>query len=130
MAVEGVPMRRRSPHPVAVALAREKLRQLTLDQKIDLYLKKDGDSCELMCSILQRIFLTVAAVASKTKKIGPEDVRVRKLRGAASACEQMAARDAYQELNTTSLADALDLVLELNKTLDPDQVLREWAQGA
>lgn len=123
-------MRRRGPNPVAVALAREQLRKLTLDQKIDLYLKRDGDSCELMCSILQRIFTTVARVAAGTKSIGPEDVRVRKLRGAASACEQMAARDAYQELNTTSVADALDIVIELNKKLDPEQVMREWARSA
>ena len=123
-------MRRRGLNPVAVALAREQLRKLTLDQKIDLYLKRDGDSCELMCSILQRIFTTVARVAAGTKSIGPEDVRVRKLRGAASACEQMAARDAYQELNTTSVVDALDIVIELNKKLDPEQVMREWARSA
>ena len=123
-------MRRRGPNPVAVALAREQLRKLTLDQKIDLYLKRDGDSCELMCSILQRIFTTVARVAAETKGVGPEDVRVRKLRGAASACEQMAARDAYQELNTTSVADALDIVIELNKKLDPERVIHEWARSA
>lgn len=123
-------MRRRGPNPVAVALAREQLRKLTLDQKIDLYLKRDGDPCELMCSILQRIFTTVARVAAGTKSIGPEDVRVRKLREAASACEQMAARDAYQELNTTSVADALDIVIELNKKLDPERVIHEWARSA
>ena len=123
-------MRKRAPHPVAAALARERLRQLTLDQKIDLYLKQEGDPCEPMCSILQRIFTIVARVASGTKGLGPEDVRVRKLRGAASACEQMAARDAYQQVNTTSIADALDLVLELNKKLDPEHVMREWARSA
>lgn len=123
-------MRRRGPNPVAVAMAREQLRKLTLDQKIDLYMHKDGDPCELMCSILQRIFMTVAAVASETKRIGPEDVRVRKLRGAASACEQMAARDSYQELNTPSIANALDTVIELNRVLDPDQVLRQWVRSA
>lgn len=123
-------MKRSVRNPVAIALAREQLRKLSLDQKIDLYLHKDGDPCEVMCSILQRIFMTIAAVASETKRIGPEDVRVRKLRGAASACEQMAARDFYQELNTLSIANALDIVIELNRVLDPDRVLRHWARSA
>ena len=123
-------MKRRGPNPVAVAIAREQLRKITLDQKIELYLKREGEPCELMCSILQRSCETIIAVASETKRIGPEDVRVRKLRGAASACAQMSARDAYQEVNTPAVAGALDIVIELNRLLDPDRVLREWVKSA
>jgi hypothetical protein len=122
--------RLRPNNPVAKALARARLQQTTTDVKIQLYLLEEGAPCADTCEIVGRILSVVADATAATKGFGPAAPEVRKLRGAASACAQMAESDAFQRINLVSIDGALAAVLELNKKLDPDLVLRMWAARA
>lgn len=119
--------RRRPSSPVAKAVARARLQKATTEIKIQLYLLQDGEPCAGTLTIVERILRVVADAAALDKRYGPESLDVRKLRGAASACNQMVQADAFQRINLSSIDHALDAVLELNKKLDPDVVLALWA---
>ena len=121
--------RRRASNPVSKAIARARLQQTTTDIKIQLYLFQENEPCASTLEIVGRILRVVADAAALDKRYGPDSPEVRKLRGAASACGQMVAADAFHRINLTSIDHALDAVLELNKHLDPDVVLALWAAG-
>ena len=106
-------------NPIARAIARERLRDSIVDQKIQLYLLKEGVECS---NIIAPIFLLMTAfilAASRDKNLGSEVREVRILKGAVSACEQMMDDDFYRQVNTTTLDVALDCAVDLSKKVDP-----------
>lgn len=118
---------RRKSSPVAAAIARHRLQHATTGMQIQLYCLEEGEPCAATCEIIARILSVVADAAAGEAEFGPESPEVRKLRGAASACEQMARTDAFQRINLVAIDNALNAVLELNKKLDPNRVLALWA---
>ena len=106
-------------NPIARAIARERLRNSIVDQKIQLYLLKEGVECS---NIIAPIFLLMTAfilAASRDKNLGSKVREVRILKGAVSACEQMMDDDFYRQVNTTTLDAALDCAVDLSKKVDP-----------
>jgi hypothetical protein len=106
-------------NPIARAIARERLRDSIVDQKIQLYLLKEGVECS---NIIAPIFLLMTAfilAASRDKNLGSKVREVRILKGAVSACEQMMDDDFYRQVNTTTLDVALDCAVDLSKKVDP-----------
>ena len=106
-------------NPIARAIARERLRNSIVDQKIQLYLLKEGVECS---NIIAPIFLLMTAfilAASRDKNLGSKVREVRILKGAVSACEQMMDDDFYRQVNTTTLDVALDCAVDLSKKVDP-----------
>ena len=106
-------------NPIARAIARERLRDSIVDQKIQLYLLKEGVECS---NIIAPIFLLMTAfilAASRDKNLGLKVREVRILKGAVSACEQMMDDDFYRQVNTTTLDVALDCAVDLSKKVDP-----------
>jgi len=119
--------RPRPSSPVSKALARARLDNATRDMRIQLHLLDDGEPCADTVGVLHTTFSVVAAAAALHPEYGAEHPEVRKLRGAASACEQMSATNSFQRMNVVSIDAALEAVLALNKKLDPDVVLALWA---
>jgi hypothetical protein len=106
-------------NPIARAIARERLRDSIVDQKIQLYFLKEGVECS---NIIAPIFLLMTAfilAASRDKNLGSKVREVRILKGAVSACEQMMDDDFYRQVNTTTLDVALDCAVDLSKKVDP-----------
>ena len=106
-------------NPIARAIARERLRDSIVDQKIQLYFLKEGVECS---NISAPIFLLMTAfilAASRDKNLGSKVREVRILKGAVSACEQMMDDDFYRQVNTTTLDVALDCAVDLSKKVDP-----------
>jgi hypothetical protein len=106
-------------NPIARAIARERLRDSIVDQKIQLYFLKEGVECS---NIIAPIFLLMTAfilAASRDKNLGLKVREVRILKGAVSACEQMMDDDFYRQVNTTTLDVALDCAVDLSKKVDP-----------
>lgn len=113
-------------NPIARAVARENLRKAITDQKIQLYLLKDGTPCR---DIVVPMFLLLTAfvvAASRDKTVGSEVREVRILKGAISACDQMIADNSYRQTNTTTLDVALDCAVELSKRVDPALFNTAW----
>lgn len=107
-------------------VARENLRKAITDQKIQLYLLKDGTPCR---DIVVPMFLLLTAfvvAASRDKTVGSEVREVRILKGAISACDQMIANNSYHQANTTTLDVALDCAVELSKRVDPELFNTAW----
>lgn len=115
-------------NPIARAVARENLRKAITDQKIQLYLLKDGTPCR---DIVVPMFLLLTAfvvAASRDKTVGSEVREVRILKGAISACDQMIANNSYHQANTTTLDVALDCAVELSKRVDPELFNTAWSE--
>lgn len=111
-------------NPVARAVARKALADQITTRKIQLYLMERGEPCEEPCSAIGFTLSVIAAAAQLDPKVGPDDPRVRIVRGAISACLQMAEADSYDPLNTVTLDRALTLTVELNEIVDPKLINR------
>lgn len=111
-------------NPVARAVARKALDESITKHKIRLYLTNKGEPCADFCTSIGTV-LSVLAYAAELSGRG-DDPLVRILRGAISACVQMADADAYDPINTVALDRALDAAVELNATLKPELITRAW----
>ncbi len=115
-------------NPIARAVARENLRNAVLDQKIQLYLLKEGAECR---GILVPILVLLSAftlAAGRDKNVGSDVREVRILKGAISACDQMITDNSYRQANTTTLDVALDCAVELSKRVDPVLFNTAWLE--
>lgn len=113
-------------NPVARAVARKALEDSITTHKIKLYLAKKGDPCSEECIAIGTAMSVLAFAAEMDPKVGAEDHRVRIVRGAISACSQMAEHDSYDPANTVAIDRGLDAAFELNKVLHPDLISRAW----
>lgn len=115
-------------NPIARAVARENLRNAVLDQKIQLYLLKEGAECR---GILVPILVLLSAftlAAGRDKNVGSDVREVRILKGAISACDQMITDNSYRQANTTTLDVAIDCAVELSKRVDPVLFNTAWLE--
>ena len=114
-------------NPVARAVAQRALRAAILDQKIKLHFTDEGAECADFCAVIGMTLSVMVYAAQLDKKIKPDDLRVRILRGGLSACSQMADADAFNRINIPAVERAMDAAVELNAKLNPDAVNRAWA---
>jgi hypothetical protein len=113
-------------NPVARAVARKILEESITDHKIKLYLSKKGDKCADECIAIGTAMSVLAFAAEMDERIGADDPMVRVVRGAISACHQMAEADSYDPVNTVAIDRGLDAAFELNRILKPELVTKAW----
>lgn len=113
-------------NPVARAIARAKLKQALLDQKIQLYLLDDGAPCASICIMIAQMLSALIEAADIDKSVGTDNAEVRVMRGAISACEQMIDKDKFSRLNIVALERGLDAAFELNARVSPEAFNRAW----
>ncbi len=106
-------------NPIARAVARENLRKAVTDQKIQLYLLREGAPCRDILGLMLALFTAFITAAERDKNVGADVREVRILKGAISACDQMITDNSYRQANTTTLDVALDCAVELSKRVDP-----------
>jgi hypothetical protein len=113
-------------NPVARAIARAKLKQALLDQKIQLYLLGDGAPCAGVCVMIAQMLSALIEAAELDKTVGTDNVDVRVMRGAISACEQMIETDRFARINIVALEKGLDAAFALNTRVSPEAFNRAW----
>ncbi len=113
-------------NPVARAIARAKLKQALLDQKIQLYLLGDGAPCAGICFMIAQMLSALIEAAELDKTVGTDNVDVRVMRGAISACEQMIETDRFARINIVALEKGLDAAFALNARVSPEAFNRAW----
>jgi hypothetical protein len=113
-------------NPVARAVARNILRQAIVDQKIQLYLMQDGDSCAEICFMIGQMLSVLVEAAALDKTVGTDHADVRVMRGAISACEQMVEKDRFSRINIVSLERGLDAAYAMNARLSPYAFNKAW----
>ena len=110
-------------NPVARALARQRLREELLEQKIKLYSMADGDACDELMEGLSLTLLTIG-VACDLQKL--KDPKTNVLRGGLSACQQLMLSNHYDIRQTVAISTALSAAEDLNKKLTPDAIHMAW----
>lgn len=113
-------------NPIARAVARENLRKAITDQKIQLYLLREGAECRGICVPILLLLTAFVTAAERDKNVGADVREVRILKGAISACNQMITDNLYRQANTTTLDVALDCAVELSKKVDPVLFNTAW----
>lgn len=113
-------------NPVARAIARAALKQALLDQKIQLYLLAEGAPCAGICVMIAQMLSALIEAAELDKKVGTDNVDVRVMRGAISACEQMIETDRFARINIVALEKGLDAAFALNMRVSPEAFNRAW----
>lgn len=113
-------------NPIARAVARAKLKQALLDQKIQLYLLEDGAPCASVCFMIAQMLSALIEAAELDKGVGTDNSDVRIMRGAISACEQMIDADRFSRINIVSLERGLDAAFALNARVSPEAFNRAW----
>lgn len=111
---------------IAQAVARELMRKSIVDQKIQLYLTAEGDSCVEFCAPMRMLFHALIATAALDPKVKSDSYEVRIIRGAISALDQMIADNSYRRINTVSLETGLDCAYELVGKVNSVLFNREW----
>ena len=113
-------------NPVARAVARKALAESITTRKIQLYMMEPGDPCAEVCSGIGMTLTVLAFAAELDPRVGAEHPLVRVVRGAISACSQMADVDRYDPINTVAIDTALDAAVELNSRVKPEFITRAW----
>lgn len=106
-----------SANPVARAVARHRLKQALLEQKIQLYLLADGEPAANVLTAIGAMFAVVGLAAEIDKAIDRDDPELRVMRGGLSACEQMMKAGAWASINAPAIERALDSAFALNKRI-------------
>ena len=109
-------------NPIARAVARQKLKQKLVDQKIALYMKDDGEDCVELMEGLGTTLAIIGMAASLEPKIKQDDKRLSVLRGGLSACQQLLLSGKFDKSQTVSICRALDEAESLNFWLSPTSI--------
>lgn len=113
-------------NPVARAIARAKLQQALRDQKIQLYMLDEGAPCAEICVMIAQMLSALIEAAGLDKSVGTDNVDVRVMRGAISACEQMIEKDRFSRINIVALDKGLDAAYALNMRVSPEAFNEAW----
>lgn len=113
-------------NPIAQLMARENMRKAILDQKIQLYMRGEGEPCVDFCVPMWMTFRALVGAAQADPKVGTENYEVRIIRGAISALEQMITDNVYRRVNIISLETALDCAYALVNKVNSVLFNQEW----
>ena len=107
-------------------VAQELLRLQLVDQKIALYMMKDGEECVERIEGLGLTLSLIGTASDIEPKILPHDPRLRVLRGGLSACQQIINSGVYDTDQTVAICQALDEAEELNKSVSPKSLQKAF----
>ena len=113
-------------NPIAQLMARENMRKAVLDQKIQLYMRDEGEPCVDFCVPMWMTFRALVAAAGADPKVGVNTYEVKIIRGAISALEQMITDNEYRRVNIISLETALDCAYTLVNKVNSVLFNQEW----
>lgn len=112
-------------NPVAQAVARERLRKALLDQKIALYLLKDGEPC---ADLLGGVAGTMQVVQLACQLEGSAGPALGVLKGGLNACVQVMLADAYDTTQTTAIVQGLEKAQLLAAQVKPSSINQAWQE--
>lgn len=114
-------------NPVAQAVARRLLEKSILDQRIMLFMLKDGEACADslagLCGLMQ-----IVLRACHIEEIATPDVSM--LKGGLNACIQVMMSNRYDETQTIAISAGLDKALMLARKVKPNSINKAWAGDA
>ena len=113
-------------NPIARAVARQKLRLEIVDQKIALYMTNQGEDRTDLWEAIGTTLALVGAASELEPKIGPDDQRVKILRGGLSACQQLIKSGRFDKSQTVSICRALDEAESLNVWISPSAIQKAF----
>jgi hypothetical protein len=113
-------------NPIAKLVARENMRKAILDQKIQLYMREEGEECIDFCLPMWMTFSALVGAAGVDPKVGVNTYEVKIIRGAISALEQMITNNTYRRVNIISLETALDCAYALTNKVNSVLFNQEW----
>jgi hypothetical protein len=113
-------------NPIAQLMARQTMRRAILDQKIQLYMRGEGEPCVDFCAPMQMTFCALVNAAGVDPKVGADIYEVKIIRGAISALEQMITDNSYRRVNIISLETALDCAYTLTNKINSVLFNQEW----
>jgi hypothetical protein len=113
-------------NPIAKLVARENMRKAILDQKIQLYMRTEGEPCVDFCVPMWMMFRALINAAGADPKVGVDIYEVKIIRGALSALEQMITDNTYRRVNIISLETALDCAYALTNKVNSVLFNQEW----
>ena len=76
--------------------------------------------------MIAQMLSALIEAAELDKTVGTDNVDVRVMRGAISACEQMIETDRFARINIVALEKGLDAAFALNARVSPDAFNRAW----
>jgi hypothetical protein len=113
-------------NPIAQLMARENMRKAIVDQKIQIYMRGEGEECVDFCIPIWMTFTALVAAAKVDPKVGVNTYEVKIIRGAISALEQMITDNIYRRVNIVSLETALDCAYTLVNKVNSALFNQEW----
>lgn len=113
-------------NPIAQAIARENMRKSIVEQKIQLYLTQEGESCIEFCAPIWMMFKALVSTAEVDSKVGIDNYEVKIIRGSISALEQMIETNFYNRINIISLETGLDCAHALVGKVNSQLFNQEW----
>jgi hypothetical protein len=102
------------------------MRKAILDQKIQLYMRSEGEPCDDFCVPMWMMFRALINAAGADPKVGVDIYEVKIIRGALSALEQMITDNKYRRVNIISLETALDCAYALTNKVNSVLFNQEW----
>lgn len=113
-------------NPVSKAIARSKIRQGILENKLKVYTMDQGAPAGRFIQELGMLLATVATAGEMDPAIGPHDVGVRIMRGALSALANMSTTNKWDSAQAVAIEVALCAAEELNPQIQQKYVLDAW----
>jgi hypothetical protein len=113
-------------NPIAKLVARENMRKVIIDQKIQLYMRGEGEGCVDFCIPMWMTFRALVNAAGADPKVGIDNYEVNIIRGAISALDQMITDNIYRRVNIISLETALDCAYTLVNRVNSVLFNQEW----
>lgn len=111
---------------VAIAVARSKLEEELVNQKIALYMLEDGEECTERLEGLGLTLSIIGKAAEIDPKILSHDPRLKILRGGLGACQQIINAGVYDTTQTVAICQALDKAEELNKKVSVNSLQKAF----
>lgn len=113
-------------NPVTKAIARSKIREGLLSNKLRVYSMDHGAPCRSFCLELGMLLATVATAGEMDPAIGKHDTGVRIMRGGLSALANMSTSNKWDTAQAVAIEVALRAAEELNPQIQQKYMLDAW----
>ena len=113
-------------NPVARAIARTKLNRAMTHMGLRIYTMQDGEDCRQLLEQIGFVLALMGMAGELDPAIGLEDSRVRIIRGALSAINQMSKSGKWDSQQSVALEHGLSTAVALNPRIKQAYVMDAW----
>jgi len=117
-------------NPVARAIARTKLQKALTHMGLRIYTMQDGEDCHDMLEQIGFVLALMGMAGELDPAIGREDSRVRVVRGALSAVNQMAGSGKWDSQQSVALEHGMNTAVALNRDIKQTHIMDAWDKFA